>query len=394
MPRKEFEAFTRLDASDVNTFLMDQSVMTFASSAARGSAIPTPVEGMVTFLEDTKLTEQYANGAWKVLTPSSGNAIINGAFEINQRNFTSTTVGGFTFDRWLAEFNSTSPTYSSETFSPGDAPLADFEGTNFLRIQSSAGTASFHSTRLIHIIESVRTFANQTVTLSFFAKASSGTPFIAAHPRQIFGTGGSAIVDVDGKKVQLSTNWARYSMTFQIPSISGKTIGPSSRLVLRFWTSAGSDFDAFTDSLGLQAATIDIWGVQLEAGTVATPFRRNANSIQGELAACQRYYYRQGGEDLFQFLGIAQSTSATASLAQIFLPVRMRVPAISVEFSTLQVGDTVGTVFPVTACTLVRPSTTVVPVALTSTGTMAFQRSYSFGINNSLSGFLAFSAEL
>ena len=65
MPRKEFVAFNRLDASDVNTFLMDQSVMTFASAAARGSAIATPVEGMYTHLEDTDRLEFWNGSAWR-----------------------------------------------------------------------------------------------------------------------------------------------------------------------------------------------------------------------------------------------------------------------------------------------------------------------------------------
>jgi hypothetical protein len=52
MPRKEFESFTRLDDSDINTFLMDQTVQSFAGTAARGSAISTPVQGMVTYLND------------------------------------------------------------------------------------------------------------------------------------------------------------------------------------------------------------------------------------------------------------------------------------------------------------------------------------------------------
>jgi hypothetical protein len=59
MPRKEFESFTRLDASDVNTFLMDQTVMTFAGTAARGSAIATPTEGMVTYLADSDSFEFF-----------------------------------------------------------------------------------------------------------------------------------------------------------------------------------------------------------------------------------------------------------------------------------------------------------------------------------------------
>jgi hypothetical protein len=64
MPRKEFESFTRLDASDVNTFLMDQSVQTFAGTAARGSAIATPVEGMVTYLNDIDSLSVYNGTAF------------------------------------------------------------------------------------------------------------------------------------------------------------------------------------------------------------------------------------------------------------------------------------------------------------------------------------------
>jgi len=59
MPRKTFTAGEVLAAADVNTFLMDQSVMTFAGTAARGSAIPTPTEGMVTYLEDTDALQVF-----------------------------------------------------------------------------------------------------------------------------------------------------------------------------------------------------------------------------------------------------------------------------------------------------------------------------------------------
>jgi hypothetical protein len=52
MPRKVFTAGEVLAAADVNEFLMDQTVQTFASSTARGSAIGTATEGMVTYLND------------------------------------------------------------------------------------------------------------------------------------------------------------------------------------------------------------------------------------------------------------------------------------------------------------------------------------------------------
>jgi hypothetical protein len=67
MPRKVFESFTRLDASDVNTFLMDQTVQTFAGTATRGSAIPTPVDGMVTHLQDSNAVQVYNTDTWTSL---------------------------------------------------------------------------------------------------------------------------------------------------------------------------------------------------------------------------------------------------------------------------------------------------------------------------------------
>jgi hypothetical protein len=69
MPRKEFVAFTRLDASDVNTYLMDQSIMTFADSAARNAAITSPVDGQTTYLEDLKTVEIYNGTSWVSALP-------------------------------------------------------------------------------------------------------------------------------------------------------------------------------------------------------------------------------------------------------------------------------------------------------------------------------------
>jgi hypothetical protein len=61
MPTKVFTAGEVLSATDVNNLLMNQMVMTFAGTAARGSAIPTPTEGMLTYLADTD-SFQFFNG--------------------------------------------------------------------------------------------------------------------------------------------------------------------------------------------------------------------------------------------------------------------------------------------------------------------------------------------
>ena len=54
---KDFQAGEVLTAVDVDTYLMQQTVMVFASSGARGSAIGTPTEGMFSYLKDTDALE-------------------------------------------------------------------------------------------------------------------------------------------------------------------------------------------------------------------------------------------------------------------------------------------------------------------------------------------------
>jgi hypothetical protein len=59
MPRKVFTAGEVLSATDVNEFLQNQMVMTFAGTAARGSAIGTATEGMLTYLADSNTFEFF-----------------------------------------------------------------------------------------------------------------------------------------------------------------------------------------------------------------------------------------------------------------------------------------------------------------------------------------------
>ncbi len=57
--RKTFTAGEILTSADVNSFLMDQTVMVFDDDTARGSAIPSPSEGMTTYLKDQDAVEFF-----------------------------------------------------------------------------------------------------------------------------------------------------------------------------------------------------------------------------------------------------------------------------------------------------------------------------------------------
>jgi hypothetical protein len=397
MPRKEFESFTRLDASDVNTYLMDQSVMTFAGTAARGSAITTPVEGMVTYLEDSNSLQLYDGSGWTSAGGvSSGNAIINGAFDINQRGFTSSTASlNYMFDRWQSFAAGGTSTFSAQTFTPGAAPVSGLEFTNYLRVVTSGQSAAADGTMLRQSVEGVRNFAGQTATVSFYAKASTGTPSIAVEFNQGFGSGGSSAVLVQGQKKAISTSWNRYSYTFDIPSISGKTIGTSDTLQLQIWFSSGSDRNARLDTLGIQSNTFEVWGVQVEAGSVATPFRRNANSLQGELAACQRYYWRGANNGTFTFYGFGGATSTTNSDVVIALPTSLRINPTSVDFSAIALQPiSGGGITAITSVAVLSGNSSNIAIACGVASGLTAGTSYRLLTNNSTSGFLGVSAEL
>ena len=119
------------------------------------------------------------------------NKIINGDFRINQRGFSSTTTNfTYGFDRWVLAASDGTTTYSAQTFTLGAAPVSGYEGTNFARIVSSGQTATSALSGLTQRIESVRTLAGQTATVSFWAKASTGTPNVVVWVNQNFGSDG------------------------------------------------------------------------------------------------------------------------------------------------------------------------------------------------------------
>jgi hypothetical protein len=267
------------------------------------------------------------------------NKIINGDFYINQRLFTSATaLNTYMFDRWLLKATDGTTTATAQTFTTGTAPVSGYEGKNYLQVASTGQTLTSARSAVCQPIENVRTFAGQTVTVSFWAKASSGTPNISISYDQYFGTGGSpsTIVSANITKTAITTSWVRYSATVTLPSISGKTIGTNNNdfLQILMWTSAGSDYNTVTNSLGIQTTTIQIWGVQVEAGSYATPFQTaSGGSPQAELAMCQRYYYRVFPNAAGQILNWGGSYSTIAHRGAINFPVVMRTKPTALETS-------------------------------------------------------------
>ncbi len=327
------------------------------------------------------------------------NKILNGDFNINQRNFTSvTTDSTYGFDRWKLFINGGTNTYTPQTFTPGTAPVSGYEGTNFARVAISAQSISANYTFLSQAIENVRTFAGQTVTMSFWAKAASGTPKIAVVATQNFGSGGSpsGSTTTNGGTVTLSTSWARYSTTFTIPSIAGSTIGTtanSSFLRIDTWLSAGSDYPQ-AQGIGIQNNTFDIWGVQLEAGSTVTAFQTATGNPASELAACQRYYIRIGGAAAYETIGLGFGWSTTRAGIYLYLPVTMRIAPNTLDYALpLDLSDSV-TASAITSAIITNAGKNVVVFRGDVASGLTQYRPYNLTTNNSTSAYVGLSAEL
>lgn len=145
---------------------------------------------------------------------------------------------------------------------------------------NAGGVARFVTLR--QLIPIVRALSGQTVVVSFYAKATAGTPKVAVSLDQYFGTGGapSATVTGTGQAVTLSTSWTRYALTFTIASASGKTIGTNADdgTYVNLWYSAGANYNTQAASIGLQTSTIDVTGVQLEMSYNTDLERRNPDA--------------------------------------------------------------------------------------------------------------------
>jgi hypothetical protein len=218
------------------------------------------------------------------------NKIINGDFGVWQRGTSFNITGGYTADRWMFDRggSSVTPTISQQTFTPGTAPVAGYEGSFFYRYaQATAGTGQSYNSVAIQKIEDVRNFAGQTITVSAWIKADAARNFIFQIVRD-YGSGGSGLeVTNSSSTLTTTTGWVRYSATFNIASLSGKTIGSGSSIWL-----------AISSSVLNTAQTWDIWGVQVEAGSVATAFQTATGTIQGELSAAQRYFEKSYNTDV------------------------------------------------------------------------------------------------
>lgn len=244
-------------------------------------------------------------------TPLSPNYIINGAFDYWQRGTSGTVAAnGFGYvsaDRFrilAAGGSAPTVTFARSTDVPSGI------GTQYSGTFSWSASAASGDLICGYYVENGKyLFAGKTITVSFYAKAATAIASAFCFD-QDYGT----------TTFNLTTSWARYSYTITLPSTyaTSRPVGSgandhSELRFLRFTNAASS------------SNTVYITGVQVEEGSYATPFRRSAPSLQAELAACQRYYYRLVSESVYQAFGSGTWEGGSVSfLMFVTHPVQMR----------------------------------------------------------------------
>lgn len=310
---------TQDDANAIQNAIVDAKGDLIAATAA-----DTPARLAVGNNGETLVADSSASTGlrWQGNFAAGKNKILNSDFSIWQRgtSFASGISSQYTADRFYVERSSGTYSVSRQTFTPGTAPVAGYEGKFFFRISPTVAG----DLRVAQYVEDVQTFAGQTVTFSFWAKASTNTTIQYVLYSQNFGSGGSSTANnTTGASQAITTSWARYSFTVTMDSIAGKTIGTGS--YVRFAIDLAETF----------TGDFDTWGWQLEAGNVATAFQTATGTLAGELAACKYYYQRIAGSATgngFPPIGTGIYLTSSSFRMAIPLPASMR-SAPSVQYS-------------------------------------------------------------
>lgn len=339
----------------------------------------------MTRARDVADTQDNVGGA---VAPFVGgkNKIINGAMDIWQRG-TSIALGyGLVrgADRWYTNSDSgLSGTTSRQAFTAGAAPSSGYEFAYFMRQNITGVSGGSFIVIAGQDIEDVRTFAGQTITVSFWAKADTTRTYGVSYQQQ-FGTGGSSPVYGPSVNVTLSTSWARYSVNIDVPSLAGKTVG------------TGSYFLFYILASTVSTQTLDIAGVQAETGNVATPFTTASGSIGGELALCQRYYYRTtGNTSAGGHPVIAATQSTTSAYCYMPLPVTMRANPTAIDYSGVRLVNYGVAAYSITSLNLDSASTSPSCAVFTADGASGMTANrpvFIYAISST--NYIGFTAEL
>ena len=381
-----YEDVARVDATGISTFreglkigplagialtaYTDGSIRTsgiITASSFSGTVASSNLSGALPALDGSALTGVGVGTADSINTsgiitatafiPTAGqlshrNLIINGAMQVNQygnkTGISADSMGGA--DRFRSHIVNLGTWTSSQVSSATDLNTTGFQhsfkmqNTTADASPAAGGYAVFIYRFEGYDVAPLRygTASAKQVTLSFWCKAningwSSGTKSFVA---ELQAAGGAS---ESGQLVTLTTNdtWQKVELTYPGNTSTALNTTNGEALAMNLWLDSGSNFTSGSVSsawsnkanadragglnLGLGNNTANyfqITGVQLEIGSVATPFEYK--SYLEELLRCQRYYFKITGDqnDMPGIIGFANSQSVARFIINFPAPMR------------------------------------------------------------------------
>lgn len=215
------------------------------------------------------------------------NRIINGCMRVAQRGTSFTNVDGYKLDRWVVGNPST-----NSVAQLWDATMRMF----VMDITTSAAWGTFQWIENLNVRDLA---SGSTVAVSYWCNTESGNFNIR--------TSNVGQTNYATTTIETRSGWFRRFAVVTIDSSQANDIASGGHLRLTIEPGVNS---------------FKITGVQLEAGSVATPFE--VRPIGTELMLCQRYYYRLTAATAFANAGTGRAYSTTNGQAVIAMPVSMR----------------------------------------------------------------------
>jgi hypothetical protein len=329
------------------------------------------------------------------------NYLINGGFAIAQRGTSFTASNNnddaYTLDRWyiLSDTNDVIDVTQDTTTVPTNGQFA-------IALDVETVNKKFGIATIIENKDCVGLIGN-TVTFSFKAKVSATTKLDNVKAAIVAWSGTADTVtsdiisawNVEGTNptlianatyentpanLNLTTSYATYSVSAAVDTASTKN------LILFIWS------DVTDTTLG---DFLYIAESKLELGSTATAFQYAGGTLQGELAACQRYFVKFG--DTNQNYGVmswGQAYASTNVMSFVPLPVTMRVKPASITFSNLRVNQWTSYI---SVSSMVIDTIYTTPQLLSLNATVVGANvnvPYTLGQDNNSAGKLEVSAEL
>ena len=256
------------------------------------------------------------------------NYIINGGFDVWQRGTSFSGHSKYYADRWV-EYTDTDDGYTVTKVNLNASDITQTGQNKALKVSVTAGTTgSLNDLR--QKIEFPEQFNGKTLTLSFWYKSS--IPVTVNNIRVDSYINGVDLIHLNPQSINSTTTWQRAQFTFTCSGMDVTTLTANDYLDVIISSPVGVTVDYY------------ITGVQLEEGSVATPFEQRPYGL--ELSLCQRYYEKSSSSVSLKRVINYSTSNSTLQLSSDFKVTKRVNPTMvvygdindGVEFNNWDVG--------------------------------------------------------